>query len=158
MAVVPLRPVPLKQGPIPAEDVPASAPTPAAAKASKSQQQARTPGASQPPRNKQRDLVAPRAGAGYGNGAGIGKVFYFLDQMRVEVTEADKTIKSLQKDLKFMVSIWFEIEVGRNFQSFWFSLDVNTRFYCIWFLRGRKTKRWKRGIETWKKGFAKNRR
>ena len=34
---------------------------------------------------------------------GLGKVFYFLDQMRLEVTEADKTIKSLQSDTKFLV-------------------------------------------------------
>lgn len=60
------------------------------------------PAQTQPPRNKQRNLVAPRSTPGYGNGAGLGKVFYFLDQMRNEVTDADRTIKSLQKDMKFM--------------------------------------------------------
>jgi len=33
---------------------------------------------------------------------GLGKVYYFLDQMKLEVTEADKTIKCLQKDMKFL--------------------------------------------------------
>jgi hypothetical protein len=36
--------------------------------------------------------------------AGLGKVFYFLEQMRLEVAEADRTIKSLQTDAKFLVS------------------------------------------------------
>jgi hypothetical protein len=36
--------------------------------------------------------------------AGLGKVFYFLEQMRLEVAEADRTIKSLQIDAKFLVS------------------------------------------------------
>jgi hypothetical protein len=35
--------------------------------------------------------------------AGLGKVFYFLEQMRLEVAEADRTIKSLQTDAKFLV-------------------------------------------------------
>ena len=34
---------------------------------------------------------------------GLGKVFYYLEQMKQEVTDADKTIKSLQSDMKFMV-------------------------------------------------------
>jgi len=37
---------------------------------------------------------------GVGSTAGLGKIFYFLDQMRSEVTEADRTIKSLNTDMK----------------------------------------------------------
>ena len=31
---------------------------------------------------------------------GLGKVFYFLDQMRTEVLDADRTIKALQSEMK----------------------------------------------------------
>ena len=48
---------------------------------------------------------AVRAGGGLAGQTGLGKVFYFLDQMRLEVTEADKTIKTLQSDMKFLVRI-----------------------------------------------------
>lgn len=34
---------------------------------------------------------------------GFGKMYYFLDQMKLEVTDADKNIKSLQTDMKCMV-------------------------------------------------------
>jgi len=51
----------------------------------------------------------PNAARGSGGGlagqSGLGKVFYFLDQMRLEVTDADKTIKTLQSDMKFLVRI-----------------------------------------------------
>jgi FtsZ-binding cell division protein ZapB len=40
--------------------------------------------------------------AGYSGQAGLGKVFHFLDQMRLEVTNAERTIKSLQSDSKFL--------------------------------------------------------
>ena len=36
---------------------------------------------------------------------GLGKVFYLLDQMKNEVTGADRTIKTLQTDMKLMVSL-----------------------------------------------------
>lgn len=93
--------LPLKQGQ--AEDNSAPAvPTGAGPPKVLKQPPAVAPAQTQPPRNKQRNLVAPRSTPGYGNGAGLGKVFYFLDQMRNEVTDADRTIKSLQKDMKFM--------------------------------------------------------
>ena len=38
---------------------------------------------------------------------GFGKVFYFLDQMKLEVTEADRTIKNQGRDMKFLVSFIF---------------------------------------------------
>jgi hypothetical protein len=38
---------------------------------------------------------------------GLGKVFYFLEQMKVEVTEADRTIKTLQTDMKLLVRTIF---------------------------------------------------
>ena len=36
--------------------------------------------------------------------SGLGKVFHFLDQMRIEVTQADKMIKTLQADTRLLVS------------------------------------------------------
>ena len=39
---------------------------------------------------------------GVGSTDGLGKVLYFLDQMKSEVTEADRNIKSLNTDLKFL--------------------------------------------------------
>lgn len=37
---------------------------------------------------------------------GMGKMFHFLDQLKLEVVEADKMIKTLQNDVKFLVSFW----------------------------------------------------
>lgn len=37
---------------------------------------------------------------------GFGKMLYFLDQMKLEVTDADQKIKSLQTDMRCLVSIW----------------------------------------------------
>jgi hypothetical protein len=34
---------------------------------------------------------------------GFGKLLYFLDQMRLEVNDADKNIKTLQTDMKCLV-------------------------------------------------------
>jgi hypothetical protein len=39
---------------------------------------------------------------------GFGKVLYFLEQMKQEVTEADRTIKNQGRDMKFLVC--FEVE------------------------------------------------
>jgi hypothetical protein len=37
---------------------------------------------------------------------GLGKVFYLMDQMKTEVTEADQCIKSLQTDMKLLVRFY----------------------------------------------------
>ena len=50
-------------------------------------------------------------GGGLAAQSGLGKVFYFLDQMKMEVTEADKTIKSLQADLRFVKEKNKELEM-----------------------------------------------
>jgi hypothetical protein len=51
--------------------------------------------------------VARPAGAkGAQTNVGFGKVLYFLDQMKLEVTEADKTLKGQECDIRFLVS-WF---------------------------------------------------
>jgi hypothetical protein len=42
---------------------------------------------------------------------GLGKVFYFLDQMKMEVTDADRCIKTLQTDIKHLVRIVLFCEV-----------------------------------------------
>jgi hypothetical protein len=36
---------------------------------------------------------------------GLGKLCYFLDQMKKEVTDADRSIKTLQTDMKVLVSL-----------------------------------------------------
>lgn len=36
---------------------------------------------------------------------GLGKVFYLLDQMKIEVSDADGCIKTLQTDMKLLVRI-----------------------------------------------------
>ena len=56
-----------------------------------------------------RKTAAPPRAAKPGQGMdksspGLGKVFYFLDQMKAEVTDADQKIKTLQTDMKFLVS------------------------------------------------------
>jgi len=49
-----------------------------------------------------RTPVRTQSQGGRSNQTGLGKVFYFLDQMKLEVTDADKTIKQLQSDMKHM--------------------------------------------------------
>lgn len=41
---------------------------------------------------------------GTGSSIGFGRVFYLLDQMKTEVTDADQSIKTLQTDMKLLVS------------------------------------------------------
>lgn len=38
--------------------------------------------------------------------AGLGKIFYLLDQMKTEMTEADQSIKNFQTDMKLLVRIF----------------------------------------------------
>eukprot|EP00550_Attheya_septentrionalis_P012575 CAMPEP_0198304816 /NCGR_PEP_ID=MMETSP1449-20131203/57594_1 /TAXON_ID=420275 /ORGANISM="Attheya septentrionalis, Strain CCMP2084" /LENGTH=947 /DNA_ID=CAMNT_0044007345 /DNA_START=185 /DNA_END=3028 /DNA_ORIENTATION=+ len=47
---------------------------------------------------------------------GLGKVLYFLDQMKLEVTDADRTIKELQSGMKFLREKNKELE-ARNRES-----------------------------------------
>jgi hypothetical protein len=59
---------------------------------------------------KKKILVQGKAGKvpqtidkdGTWSSVGLGKVFYFLDQMKMEVTEADRCIKTLQTDMKLL--------------------------------------------------------
>lgn len=44
----------------------------------------------------------------YGN-FGLGKISYFLDQMKSEVAEADRMIKNLQTDTKLLVRTYFDL-------------------------------------------------
>mmetsp|Transcript_28745 Transcript_28745/g.32223 ORF Transcript_28745/g.32223 Transcript_28745/m.32223 type:complete len:734 (+) Transcript_28745:124-2325(+) len=61
--------------------------------------------------NKKRPTVQGRSGKvpqtigsnGTWSSMGLGKVFYLLDQMKMEVTEADQCIKTLQTDMKLLV-------------------------------------------------------
>ena len=49
---------------------------------------------------------------------GLGKVFYFLDQMKLEVSDADRTIKNLQTDMKILVSARQQFCRSRVYFSF----------------------------------------
>jgi hypothetical protein len=40
---------------------------------------------------------------GYTGRQGVGKIFYFLDQLRLEAMDAERTIKNLQTDLRLLV-------------------------------------------------------
>ncbi len=49
---------------------------------------------------------------------GFGKVFYFLEQMKLEVTEADRTIKNQGRDMKFLVSFAFPCaQISKDWSS-----------------------------------------
>jgi hypothetical protein len=52
------------------------------------------PGAPGPTRN---------ASVAYTGRQGVGKIFYFVDQLRLEAMDAERTIKSLQTDLRLLV-------------------------------------------------------
>jgi hypothetical protein len=60
-----------------------------------SQQPRKVPARSNIPRN---------SAVGFAGREGLGKVYYFLDQMKLEVTDADRLIKTLQTDNKCLVS------------------------------------------------------
>jgi hypothetical protein len=67
---------------------------------------------------------SPAASSGIAGQTGLGKVFYFLDQMKLEVTEADRTIKSLQMDMKFLVRVVYVLRMNDQIRyihiySFW---------------------------------------
>jgi len=59
------------------------------------------------PRNGTQQATLPRKPVpkGFAGRQGLGKVMYFLEQMRTEVTDADRLIKSLQSDIKHLVSL-----------------------------------------------------
>jgi hypothetical protein len=51
--------------------------------------------------------IARNNSLGLAGKQGLGKVFYFLEQMKTEVTDADQLIKTLQRDMKLLVSLRF---------------------------------------------------
>jgi hypothetical protein len=61
-----------------------------------------------------------------GQQQGFGKMYYFLDQMRSEVQEADRTIKSLQTDMRCMVRIFLQDD-RLNFASLMFDFGSRKR-------------------------------
>jgi len=62
------------------------------------------------PANKKKAITQGRSGKvpqsfdsnGTGSSIGLGRAFYLLDQMKIEVTDADKCIKTLQTDMKVL--------------------------------------------------------
>jgi hypothetical protein len=76
---------------------------------------------------------------------GLGKAFYFLDQMKIEVTDADRVIKNLQTDMKFLVRL-----VDAVFCSLFSQVSMSRLIYssCC---RERRTKNGKRRTENWRK-------
>jgi hypothetical protein len=71
-------------------------------------EKAKVPSQQQRPTKAAARHIAPGFG---GQQQGFGKIYYFLDQMRSEVQEADRTIKSLQTDMKCMVRISLQNEM-----------------------------------------------
>jgi hypothetical protein len=69
-------------------------------------------------------IPVDRAHKTLGGKGGLGKVLYFLDQMKLEVTDADRTIKELQSGMKFLVSLPFTLRcalvntIARSIASF----------------------------------------
>ena len=67
------------------------------------------------PVNKKKTTIQGRSGKvpqsfdsnGGVSSIGLGKVFYLLDQMKTEVTDADQCIKTLQTDMKLLVRATF---------------------------------------------------
>ena len=102
----------------------------------------------QPPLLRKSASVPRSNNAGVGGEAGLGKVFYFLEQMRLEVTEADRTIKSLQSDAKFLV------RSTKNGPTRVLSMRCDTNLLCVCFFVFRWTNRGKR-IRSWRPRYAK---
>jgi hypothetical protein len=57
-----------------------------------------------PQLSRQNTPTAPPSTAAQRQQQGFGKMLYFLDQMKLEVTDADQKIKSLQTDMRCLVS------------------------------------------------------
>jgi hypothetical protein len=61
--------------------------------------------------NKKKTTIQGRSGKmpqsfdsnGTVSSIGLGKVFYLLEQMKAEVTDADQSIRTLQTDMKLLV-------------------------------------------------------
>ena len=63
---------------------------------------------------------------GVGSNIGLGKVFYFLDQMKSEVSEADRHTKLLQKEVKFLKEKNKELEAkSREMEKRWKDQQAN---------------------------------
>ena len=63
---------------------------------------------------------------GVGSTVGLGKVFYFLEQMKTEVSEADRSTKLLQKEVKFLKEKNKELEAkSREMERRWKDQKVN---------------------------------
>lgn len=63
---------------------------------------------------------------GVGSNVGLGKVFYFLEQMKAEVSEADRNTKLLQKEVKFLKEKNKELEAkSREMEKRWKDQKAN---------------------------------
>ena len=60
----------------------------------------------------------PPGAKGVQTNVGFGKVLYFLDQMKLEVTEADRTIKEQENDMKFLVSCVCPLQPARGVRTY----------------------------------------
>ena len=62
------------------------------------------PMSSKPPKVPKPMTATGNTPGGSGVSGGVGKMYHFLDQLKIEVVEADKMVKSLKGDVKFLVS------------------------------------------------------
>jgi hypothetical protein len=108
---------------------------------------------------ERKSASVPRSNSVGMNGEhGLGKVFYFLEQMRLEVSEADRTIKNLQTESKFLVSFFQVDRLVRlwkeEYDAHGFAYNNIFRF-SQWTYRKKRTKSWRPGhekpIEKWSK-------
>jgi hypothetical protein len=62
-----------------------------------------TASASQPPPSASGPTARNHNAGGYTGRQGVGKMFHYLDQLRLEATDAERTIKNLQTDVRLLV-------------------------------------------------------
>jgi hypothetical protein len=62
-----------------------------------------TASASQPPPSASGPTARNHNARGYTGRQGVGKMFHYLDQLRLEATDAERTIKNLQTDVRLLV-------------------------------------------------------
>ena len=61
---------------------------------------------------------------------GFGKMLYFLDQMKLEVTDADQSIKNLQTEMKCLVGLQKRMTQNDYFYWYIFESILNPVFNC----------------------------
>ena len=86
---------------------------------------------------------------------GFGKMLYFLDQMKLEVTDADQNIKNLQTEMKCLVRTFGRKSVYMCFHIHIYNCILTPTVVPIFFARNvcfyrrKRIKNWKPRREIW---------